>query len=154
MQYTENLQIQHLLSSKRVWGSNSFSKWLVWEWFTMFKRIHEVLMNRGPQRMMNFYYFSLVGEASDQVCKGPPLWNLGISDKIHFFLQNEIILRGIFTDTHKYVAGGHIWPPPGQIGLTMCDDYCLLPLWKYIWIRGWNAKFNDCCPVEIQGSQK
>ena len=44
--------------------------------------------------MMDFYDFSLIWEASDPVLKGPPLWNSGISDKLYYFRQNEIILLG------------------------------------------------------------
>ena len=51
-------------------------------------------MARTPQKMIDFYNFSLVREASDQVCKGPPLWNSGISAQLNFFRQNEINLRG------------------------------------------------------------
>ena len=52
------------------------------------------LDDQTPQKMFDLYQFSLVGEASDLDRKGPPLWILGISNKLYFFLQNEIILRG------------------------------------------------------------
>ena len=37
------------------------------------------------KKMINFYNFSLVREASDPVRKVPPLWRSGISDELHFF---------------------------------------------------------------------
>ena len=38
-----------------------------------------------PKKMIDVSNFSLVREASDPVRKGPPLWNFGISDELHFF---------------------------------------------------------------------
>ena len=88
----------------------------------------------APQRIIDFYNFSLVRNASYPDCKGPPLiWIASISDKLYFFLQNEIILlfskliigtSEVFS-THSYVylhrytqirggGGGGIYAPtPG-----------------------------------------
>ena len=63
-------------------------------------------MTRAPQKMIDFSNFSLVREASDPFRKGPPLWNCGISDKLHFFRQIEITLWGekrtAFFQTYKW----------------------------------------------------
>ena len=40
-----------------------------------------------PAENDGLYHFSLVGEASDPVCKGPPLLSSGFSDDNHFFRQ-------------------------------------------------------------------
>ena len=87
-----------------------------------------------PQKWLTFN-FPLVREASNPVCKGPPLWNCGISDEIHFIRQNEILygvksvlpfskliigksqvffnalVRVRVCDIRKYTAGRHICPP-------------------------------------------
>ena len=43
------------------------------------------------------------------VCKGPPLWNFGISDELYFFLRNEIISwgkkRSTLFQTHNFLMG-------------------------------------------------
>ena len=89
--------------------------------------------NQPPRKIMDFYNFSLVGEASDPVRKGPPLWNSGISKMFYFFgkmrwfyrvksvLPFSKLIVGksqffssprtcICTDLRKYVprGGGHI----------------------------------------------
>ena len=50
------------------------------------------LDDKKPLENVGFFNFSLFGEASDPVRNGPPLWNSGISDELHFFRQNEITL--------------------------------------------------------------
>ena len=85
---------------------------------------------------MDFFHFSLVGEASDPVRKGEIL----VFPRTLFFRQNEIILQGkqrtalfqtydweksSFSPSHvylhritKYVPGGAYISPLGLIGLT------------------------------------
>ena len=41
----------------------------------------------GPRNNANLFTF-------DPVCKGPALWNFGISDEVFFFRRNEIISWG------------------------------------------------------------
>ena len=51
-------------------------------------------LDSGPIKMIDFYNFSLVEEASDPDRKGHPFMFSVISDKLYFFLQNQIILGG------------------------------------------------------------
>ena len=57
------------------------------------KRIHEVWMPRTLQKNVWLLKLLFVKEAFDPIRKGPPLWNLGISDEL-YFQGNEITLRG------------------------------------------------------------
>ena len=52
------------------------------------------LDDQSPSKKFYFSNFSLVREACYPDRTGPPLWISVISDKLYFFLQNEIILRG------------------------------------------------------------
>ena len=54
---------------------------------------------RTPQKMFDVYNFSLVGEASDPDCEGPPLWIWGIYERRkNSFSANENIF-GVKKDT-------------------------------------------------------
>ena len=58
---------------------------LVVEWFTIFKRNHEVWMPRTLQNNVWLLKCFVGREAFDSVCKGPALWNFSISDKPYSF---------------------------------------------------------------------
>ena len=64
------------------------------EWFTIFKRIHEVWMPRTLQKNVWLLKLLFVKVAFDPIRKGPPLWNFGISDKLYFFAETRYFSCG------------------------------------------------------------
>ena len=119
-------------------------------------------MTRTPPKMIDFSNFSLVREASDPVRKGPPLWNSGISDELHFFLQSEITLWGKKRTAHfqtynweksssmrlyVYVHSAEIYAPlshhspPVLIGLTnLVSPGTSPPLFNIVLIWAYHPK--------------
>ena len=101
--------------------------------------------------MFEFWNFWLV----DKVCKGPSLWNSGISDELYFFRQNKILVWG---EKHTALFQTHNWecqvfstrflrgytqiPDTGQIGSKLFSSFLNITILLF-----W-SKFGESAGVE------